>query len=278
MKTFKTLVATDFSKSSYIVLAKALKFTQDMKGELHVIHVAESSLLSAKKNIQSIRENSYKKLLEDFPTLVKKQFYCVSGKIKDEVSKIATVIDADMIIIGKSGESYPLDDIIFGSNTKNIVYSSNIPVLVMKNIHEIEYKSILIPSDLSTASAKSIEALASFFPYSKLHILNFYYLPYETRLNTYGYDEAEVKEYQDKVLKQSQTNMEKFVSSLLLPQTVTIDTFVTRSSLNAQLFNKEVQNIDFDLLAMHTTGSISFYAFDLLEASKKDVIIFKESL
>lgn len=277
MKKFTTLVATDFSKSSYVVLAKALDFTHAMGGELHVIHVTENSMFSFKKDMETIRQNSYAKLLEDFPTIPEDKFYCVSGRVKTEVAKIASVVGADMIIIGKSGETYFLDELVLGSHTKDIVRNSDIPVLVIKNVQEIEYKTILVPSDLSSASAKTIETLATLFPQSKLRILNFYYLPFESRLNTYGFDEAEVIEYQAKVREESEINLHKFVSSLNLPSTADIATSVRRSSLNAELFNQEVEDIDFDLLAMHTTGSVSFYAFDLLETSKKDVILLKKS-
>ncbi|MDY0117071.1 MAG: universal stress protein [Sulfurimonadaceae bacterium] len=277
MKKFTTLVATDFSKSSYVVLAKALDFTHAMGGELHVIHVTENSMFSFKKDMETIRQNSYAKLLEDFPTIPEDKFYCVSGRVKTEVAKIASVVGADMIIIGKSGETYFLDELVLGSHTKDIVRNSDIPVLVIKNVQEIEYKTILVPSDLSSASAKTIETLATLFPQSKLRILNFYYLPFESRLNTYGFDEAEVIEYQAKVREESEINLHKFVSGLNLPSTADIATSVRRSSLNAELFNQEVEDIDFDLLAMHTTGSVSFYAFDLLETSKKDVILLKKS-
>lgn len=277
MKKFTTLVATDFSKSSYVVLAKALDFTHAMGGELHVIHVTESSMFSFKKDMELIRKNSYKKLLEDFPTIAEDKFYCVSGRVKTEVAKIASVINADMIIIGKSGETYFLDELILGSHTKDIVRNSDVPVLVIKNVHEIEYKTILVPSDLSSASAKTIETLATLFPQSKLRILNFYYLPFESRLNTYGFNEAEVIEYQEKVREESEANLHKFVSGLNLSSTADVTTSVRRSSLNAELFNEEVEDIDFDLLAMHTTGSVSFYAFDLLEIAKTDVILLKKS-
>lgn len=277
MKKFTTLVAIDFSQSSFIVLSKALDFTEKMGGELHVIHVAETPFFSLKKNIDRIRANSFAKLKENFPTFEENRFYCVEGKVKTEVAKIAGVIQADMIIIGKSGETYLLDDLILGSHTKDIVRYSEIPVLVIKNIHELEYQTILVPTDLSEASAKTVQTLAALFPKSRLRLLYFYYLPFETRLNTYGFNETEVIEYQSSIVEESKLRLDTFIISLNLPTEVQISTSVRRSSLNAELFNDEVEDIEFDLLAMHTTGNVSFYAFDVLETCKKDVILIKQS-
>lgn len=277
MKKFTTLVAIDFSKSSFIVLSKALDFTKKMGGELHVIHVLETSFFSLKKNTDLIRANSYAKLKENFPEIEEHRFYCVEGKVKSEVAKIANVIQADMIIIGKSGETYFLDELILGSHTKDIVRNSDTPVLVIKNVHELDYKTILIPTDLSDASAKTVQALAALFPKSRLRLLYFYYLPFETRLNTYGFNETEVIEYQSGIVEESKLRLDTFITSLNLPSNVHTATSVRRSSLNAELFNDEVADIEFDLLAMHTTGNISFYAFDVLETCKKDVILIKQS-
>ncbi len=83
MHKFTTLVATDFSKSSFIVLSKALEFTQKTGGVMHVVHVAEHSVFSFKKNLDSIRAKSFNKLKEAFPSIGEDYFHCVAGKVKN---------------------------------------------------------------------------------------------------------------------------------------------------------------------------------------------------
>ena len=278
MHKFTTLVATDFSKSSFIVLSKALEFTQKTGGVMHVVHVAEHSVFSFKKNLDSIRVKSFNKLKEAFPSIGDDYFHCVAGKVKTEVANVAKEVQADLIILGQSGETYFLDELILGSHTKDIVRHCETPVLVIKNVHELEYDTILIPTDLSEASAKTIHEVTKLFPKSHFKILNFYYLPFQTRLDTYGLDEEEMIAYQNTVKKESQESLDSFVASLALSKEISVSTYVKQSSLNAKLFTDEVKEIEHDLVAIHTTGSLSFYAFDVLEHSQKDVIIVKQDV
>ncbi len=77
-----------------------------------------------------------------------------------------------MVVIGNSGETFLLEEIFMGSHTKDIVREVNLPTLVVKNEQKSEYKKILIPTNLSESSKKTIEKTAEFFPNSKLILFN----------------------------------------------------------------------------------------------------------
>lgn len=275
MKKFKILVAVDFSNDSFIVLQKAIDFSKKQGGIVDVVHVVEGSFFLPKKDINSIRKNSFKKLNEKFPQIDKENFHCVKGKIKDTVGTTAKILDSDLIIMGKSGERYFLGDFHMGSHTKDIVRSSPVPVIVVKSEHELEYKNILILTDFSKESAKAIKKVIKLFPNSQIKVLNFYLLPFRNRLNSYGFSDEDIIEYQYALKEESEKKLDAFLNSLQLPTSVKITARVKQSSLNPKLFEEEVEDLVFDLVAIHTTGKVSFYALDVLESSRKDVVMLK---
>ncbi len=275
MKKFKILVAIDFSKDSFSVLQKAIEFTEKFDGIVDVVHVVENSFFSPKKDLSYIREHSVKKLSEKFPDINDENFHCVSGKIKSEIAKTAQILNSDLIIMGKSGETFFLGDAYMGSHTKDIIRSSGIPVIVVKSDHKLKYKNILMLTDFSEASAKAIKSVTALFPDSAIKLLSFYLVPFENRLGSYGFNSKDLIEYKHSLMKESQKNLDTFLNSLQLPQSVNISGKVHKSSLNPKLFEKEVEDINFDLVALHTTGNVSFYAMDILETSKKDVVVLK---
>ncbi|HEY9204005.1 MAG TPA: universal stress protein [Sulfurimonas sp.] len=275
MKKFKTLVAIDFSDDSLVVLQKAIDFTKKRDGIVDIVHVVENSFFSPKKDLSYIREHSLKKLNEKFPAINNENFHCVSGKIKNDVAKAAQLLNSDLIIMGKSGETFFLGDAYMGSHTKDIIRSSGVPVIVVKSEHELKYRNILMLTDFSEASVKAIKSVTEIFEGSHIKLLNFYTVPFENRLGSYGFNSSDLAEYQFHLMQESKQKLDSFLNSLQLPQNVNISGKVRRSSLNPKLFEQEVEDINFDLVAVHTTGNISFYAMDILENSKKDVVILK---
>lgn len=275
MKKFTTLVAIDFSKSSYVVLEKALDFTKKRGGELHVVHVLESSFFSKKEDVDAAQERGYAELSKNFNKIKKENFHCVNGKIKAEVANSAKLLDADIIIMGNSGETHFLNELIMGSHTKDIIKNAQTPILVMKDEHELEYKNILVLTDLSDDSAAAIKKVAEFFPSSKITLLNLFYLPTDDKLGLFGFQEDDLEKYQARIKDESQKNIDAFLNSLSLPKEIDISASAIVSSLNPKKFKEESSDISYDLLSIHATQNVSFFAFDILEQSDVDVIVVK---
>ena len=275
MKKFKTLVAVDFSNDSFTILQKAVDLTKKLQGVVDVVHVVENSFFSLKKDIDTIKKNSLKKLHERFPDITEDNFHCISGKVKDTIGTTAEILNSDLVVIGKSGERYFLGDFYMGSHTKDIVRSCGSPVLVVKSEHELNYENILMLTDLSNESAQAIQKVAILFPHAHIKLLNFYFFPFGNRLESYGFNQKEVIEYQYSLNEDSRLKLDKFLDSLNLPSTINISGKTHQSSLNPKLFEEEVADLNFDLVAIHTTGRVSFYALDILENSRKDVVVLR---
>lgn len=275
MKKFITLVAFDFSKSSSVVLEKAIDFTKKMGGELHVVNVIESSFFSKKMDLDSIKERGFLELVKSFSSIKKENYHCVSGKVKTEVSNTAKILNADIIIMGNSGETHFLNELLMGSHTKEIVKNAQTPVLVMKSEHELDYKNILLLTDMSDESAAAIKKVTQFFPKSKTTLTNLFYLPVDNKLGLYGLNENDVGEYNERVKAESKKNIESFLNSLALPSDISVTTASIHSSLNPKLIKDELKHIKYELLVMHAKQSVSFFAFDVLEQSEVDVLVVK---
>lgn len=275
MKQFKSLVAIDFSKESFVVLQRVLELTQKFGGVTDVVHIVENSFFSPKKDVAYIKEHSLQKLRLTFEGFDEEHFHCIEGDTKEEIAKVADILQSKLIVIGKSGETYRFNDIYMGSHTKQIVRSANIPVLVLKKESEILTKNILLPTDLSTHSAEAILSIARLFKNVHLTLVHFYTIPFETRLNSYGFNDEDTVEYMSVMKEQSEKNLEEFIETLNIPEGITISSKVRKSSLNPKLFDEEIEDISHDLLALHTTGKVSFYAFDILESARENVLILK---
>lgn len=277
MQKFITLVATDFSKSSFIVLEKAIAFTQKVGGELHIVHVVESSFFSKKVDLDALRESGFLELGKNFSSLKKENFHCVSGKVKVEIANTAKILDADIIIMGNSGETHFLNEFLMGSHTKEIIKHAQTSLLVMKSDHELAYENILVLTDMSEASATAIKKTAQLFEGAKITLVNLYYLPATTanEISRYGLNEEDVAAYENSIIDESRQELNSFVNSLMLPKEIDVTTHSLRSSLNPKMFQKEAVGIERDLLVIHATQNVSFFAFDILEYSATDVLVIK---
>jgi len=252
-----------------------LEFTEKIGASIDVVHIVENSFFSAKKDVKYIKEHSLEKLQLRFPNFSEEHFHCIEGDTRNEIAKVANILKSNLIVIGKSGETYRFSEVYMGSHTKHIVRSADVPVLVLKKESEITAKSILLPTDLSIDSAEAILKIAKIFPTTHLTLVHFFTIPFEARLNSYGFTNEDTIEYMSVIKEQSEKNLYKFIQTINIPDGFSISSRVRKSSLNPKLFDKEVEDIPHDILALHTTGRVSFYAFDVLESSIENVLILK---
>ncbi len=274
MQNFTLLVATDFSQGSEVLLKKALHFAEKFHATLHVVHILETNFFQKSKSLEEVKERCWEIAHTYCPILEKKHFYCVEGEVEKSINVVANTIGANMLMIGDNKEKHPLEAIFVGSDTKAIIKKSSMPVFVTKS-HEIHnYLTILIPTDLSKDSAVMIHHIAELFPDALLLLLHLYSVPFEFRLGMYGFNELEIMNFHEESRHAAETQLNLFMKTLKIPlkQLVPI---VRKELLSSERFEENHKDLNADLVAIHTTGNISFFAFDLLEKSKNDVLIYK---
>ncbi|QOG12507.1 universal stress protein [Arcobacter sp. FWKO B] len=275
MKQFSILVSIDFSKVSEIVLNKAIFLSNKYGWKLYIAHVVEDSFFSFKDDIYKIKNNCWKFLEQKFPHINKDSFFISKGDIQTELQKLEKELNINLLIIGSSGESFRLDRLITGSTTKKIIRSSNIPVLVIKNDKQKEYNKILMPTDFSNESKKAIDDTLEIFDNADITLLHIYSIPFESRLGIYGIEKEDAVNFSSQITAQNVDMAQKFMGSLSnLKHNVSIE--MRNDVLTPTYFNDEEWLYGVDLVSLHTTGKISFFTFDMLDHSTKDVLIFKE--
>lgn len=274
MNKMTLLVAIDFSETGFTVLSKALSLADRHNAKTHVIHVVEESWYDLKQEIQSIREHSWNVLRKSFPQLSKKHFHCVQGNVIREIAETAEAIGATMLIIGSSGENYMFKEFLVGSTTKNIIRDATVPVLVVKNDLPLNPRRILMPTNFSEHSKAAIRQTASLFPDAQLSLLNTYDLPFEGRLKVYGFSEDDIIEYHMQIKEEEDEKAEQFTRSLGFAEEK-IEMITRKGPLNPPLFLEMSKAYEADIIGIHTSGAVSFFAFDLLEEADHDVLIFR---
>ncbi|MBN2870448.1 MAG: universal stress protein [Campylobacterales bacterium] len=267
------LVAIDFSQSSFTVLAKALSLADTKEAELHIIHVIETPWYTLKEDMKSVRNHLWDTLSSAFPTLHKKNFHCLQGNVTREISETAESIHATLLVIGSSGENYIFKEFLTGSTTKSIIRDAAIPVLIVKNEIPLDPKRILIPTNFSDYSRTLIHQTSVLFPDAEIILLYAYILPFERRLKSYGFNEDDISDYHAMIKAKEDEKADVFVASLQIPEE-RLQIMMRKEPLSPDFFLDISTLYQSDLIAVHTSGSFSFFAFDLLEESPLDVLIF----
>lgn len=271
MDNSKILIATDFSQKSFKIIEQVLTHLKKSSSELFIVHVIENSIFGKIKDIQTITKNSFEVLHKYFPTLQASQFYCVEGKIDEQIAYHVDKLNISLVILGNSGERSHINQFFVGSNTKDIVRNLNTPSLIMKSHRPLEFNTIMMPTDLSNESKTYIYEVAQFFKTAKIKLFYSYTVPFENRLNFYGLDKSEMTLFQKDIKTSAINEANDFFDMLTIDNELELIT--QEGSLDAEEFAKKADELKCDLIAVHTTGHFSFFAFDLIEQSHQNVLI-----
>lgn len=269
----RIVVTTDFSKNSLTSLTKAMYLAKRWKCTLDIVHIVEHSIFrNPKKDKKAGKEALAKFIADHFPTPeVEITQFCYVGVIYKEIHKHAKSRECRLLVIAAAGETQHLTEVLLGSVAKRIVRKSQIPVLVTKDESLPDYASIFSPTDFSENSLKTAKATRKFFPSTNLIFYHMIARPFELRLGHYGADdeqianfnkdsEAKTKEYSKKFLKNFSGQVEMVLDSGILSYTRLLS---VAESKNASL------------IALPTSGKISFFALDVLQNSSIDVFLCK---
>jgi nucleotide-binding universal stress UspA family protein len=272
MKQPIVLVATDFSSRSFDVIEKAFAFANSSRATVHVVHAIERDIFTFIQDEEEAKTNAYETLKAKFPDLPKAQFHCEKGRVEDVLAACANTLSARVLFLGSSGEKEGLRDLFMGSSTKAIVRALSAPVLVVKTHQAINANKILIPTDFSEASRWHIHAVRTLFPKAAITLLHVYTVPFGNRLSLYGIKRGEVNDFGENLRVSAENEAMLFLESLG-EERENVDLLVREGELDSQFFTSTATMHGIELIALHTTGKVSFFAFDLLQETDKDVLI-----
>jgi nucleotide-binding universal stress UspA family protein len=172
----KILVPTDFSETASIALEHAVHMARLTHAEITLLHVL--STFSFRVNMPEVAEMDEshqlkisgvvgtkltvlaESILEQSGVQVK--ILVSSGRIREEVVRVAEEIDADLIILGTHGVS-GLKEFFMGSNSFRIVMDAACPVLsVRTTAKNTGFNDIVVPIDNSFHSREKLGIAVQF--------------------------------------------------------------------------------------------------------------------
>lgn len=128
----KILFCTDFSEHSDRALQYALSLAMEYNAELTMLHVLESvpSSLIIQSETNRIRHELERPIPEDAKNWCKIKSEVRIGKSYEEINKLATETQADMVVMGVRGRN-AVDLALFGSTTHRVIQLGPCPVLAV---------------------------------------------------------------------------------------------------------------------------------------------------
>ena len=269
----RIVVATDFSKGSLTSLTKAMYLAKKTKCSLDVVHIVEYSIFhDPKKDKKAGRQALAKFIADHFPKLeVEVSQFCYVGTIHKEIHKHAKSRGCRLLIIGSTGETQHLTEVLLGSVAKRIIKKAEIPVLITKDESLPDYANIFSPTDFSEDSLKTAKATRKFFPDANLIFYHMIARPFELRLGHYGADDEQISNFNKESEDKAKEVSRKFLKNFDSKSEVVLDSGIL--SYTRLLSVAESKNAS--LIALPTSGKISFFALDVLQNSHIDVFICK---
>jgi nucleotide-binding universal stress UspA family protein len=144
------LVATDFSENAQRAFERAFDLARQLSARLYVLHVQDESTLRTAIKEGLLREDSTDEQLQQSvsqltqerfsqmlagtdPTEISITHLSRRGDPKVIISEFASEIDANLVAIGRRGNS--LRDLVVGSVADCVIRNSPCPVLVVRRDH-----------------------------------------------------------------------------------------------------------------------------------------------
>ncbi len=269
----RIVVATDFSKGSLASLTKAVYLAKEKKCSLDVVHVVEYSIFhDPKKDKKAGKEALAKFIASHFPKPeIEIDQFCYVGTSHKEIAKHAKDRECRLLIIGATGETRHLADILLGSVAKKIVRKSNVPVLVVKTDSLPDYLNIFSPTDFSDHSLKLAKTAHKFFPNANLIFYHMISRPFELRLGHYGANDDQISSFNKNAEDKAKDVSRKFLRHFTGKAEIVLDSGI----LSYTRLLSVAESKHTSLIALPTSGKVSFFALDVLQNSHTDVLIWK---
>lgn len=156
----KILVPTDFSEYSKYALENAAFIAQKKDAVLTVLHIVKSEK-KVDEDVINLKFSELKRL--EYLNDINVSFIVEQGgNISKLINKVATNIEADLIVMGSNGANNT-GEIILGSTTENVIRKSDVNILTVKReIITFDLNHILFPSDFSKEAYTIFETVKDY--------------------------------------------------------------------------------------------------------------------
>jgi len=157
------VAATDFSTRSNRALRQAGLLAQLGNAQLHIVHVVDDD---QPEELVRMEKREAERLLAEqirsMPELRGIQVFpvAVTGDAFDGILRAAAEIQPDLVVMG-SHRRQLLRDIFIGTTIERVIRNGSFPVLMVNHEAQRRYENVVVPIDLSDASAHALRVALS---------------------------------------------------------------------------------------------------------------------
>ncbi|MCK5110587.1 MAG: universal stress protein [Arcobacteraceae bacterium] len=288
MGTLNRIVAAiDNSQMADEVLKRALLLANKGNCVITVVHTIDVPWFDKPdffggEEIKEIDEIQIKKKIEEKveklnkDTNIKYSVLISRGDASDKIVHIAQQENAQIIILG----AHSKEDITtkkFGSTAQKVTQNSHLPVLVIKNQANEYYKNILIPTDVSEFSQKSILFAKKIFDEESMKLAYLYQYANSYDIDFYSFGPEDEKLINERMEFHANEHLEKFKKSVGIEKGNLIE---SSTSIDDDLINLiEKNNNDLVIIGSHGTKNIKSFLFGstasfLMKESPSDILVY----
>lgn len=193
------LAATDFSRPSAHALGRAAQLARAHAAALHLLHVpshgrwsqgtgmfsayfGDGNALSVERD-RALLERRAAELAKRFR--VRAECHVVPGKPAEEIAAFARAREVDLVVVAARGTGGLRLGSVGGTALK-VLWTSLVPVLMVRNAVDAPYRSALMATDLSERSRHVAEVALAMLPKASLTLLHAFRGEFETALELVG--------------------------------------------------------------------------------------------
>ncbi|MDE4914587.1 universal stress protein [Methylobacterium sp. 092160098-2] len=211
----RILVATDFSPRSQRAVRRAGILAAQSGGKVILMHVVVGP--NSQETSQDIREAQ--RMTVEQVAVVPELFripcepLVVRGCPSAEIPDAAAARDIDLIVVGASHRAPTRDS---GRTLRNLIRSAPCPILVARRFAASPYARILIPVDLSDASARALRSAGSLKLVDGAHVtvLHAFEAPGKSKLSGFAVARDQIDSYVEGCRSKSAEDVEALLASV----------------------------------------------------------------
>lgn len=283
MKGFKNIVVgLDISKHSTYVLQKAFTLAKKNNSKVTIVHAIDNNWFSelfSTSNFDELKSHAMTTINTQLSHVdtkeVEYEILVDKGSASELVVKAAKDLDAYLIIIGANEKDQ--DEIaILGSTAHKIAQNGRIPMIIVKNPCEGDYKNMVAFTDLSETSYKSLTFAKKLLNQERIKTTYMYTQISEIAIKYYNEDKNKQK-IQQGIKEKENARFGDFIDKYDLKDTELVESNI---GVNSGLMNYVEKNKN-DLVILGSRGVNNSNSFIfgsttsfLMENLKSDLLIY----
>lgn len=278
----RLLFATDLSPRSDRAMDRALDLMDCHEASLAVLHVID----------QDLPANAIEALRREANGVIESRINCLRAPLRERVSfmiatgtpekrilEAAKEVEADLIVAGTHRKDF-LGDLFLGTTVERVIRYGEGPVLVVRDRVQAPYRRVLVATDFSVHSRKSLEFALQLVPQGAFHLVHAFDVPYGGFITGQNVREQAAEKHRWQMDEMLGDELKTFLATLPSPAP-SIEPILRQGSVR-EVISQQIEKLQPDLLVVGTHGRtgvahafLGSVAEDLLSDPPCDVLAFK---